>query len=58
MLGLGLGFFGVHRFYVGKAGTGLLYLFTLGGLGFGVAVDVISLISGSFRDKQGRLVRS
>ena len=36
-----LGGIGVHRFMVGKVGTGILYLFTLGLLGFGVLVDFI-----------------
>ena len=35
-----LGCFGVHRFYVGKIGTGLLQLLTLGGLGIWVLVIV------------------
>lgn len=45
------GFFGVHRFYVGKVGTGLLWLFTAGLLGVGVLVDFIVIILGGFRDK-------
>ena len=38
-----LGFFGVHRFYMGKILTGLLYLFTMGLLGFGVLYDFFTL---------------
>lgn len=38
-----LGTFGVHRFYLGKWGTGLVYLFTLGLLGFGVLYDFWTL---------------
>jgi TM2 domain-containing membrane protein YozV len=38
-----LGVFGVHRFYQGKIGTGLLYLFTLGFCGIGVIYDYWTL---------------
>lgn len=48
-----LGVFGVHRFYVGKIGTGLLMLVTLGGLGIWVLIDFIMILVGSFKDKQG-----
>ena len=41
LLCLFLGVFGAHRFYVGKTGTGLLWLFTLGFLGIGVVYDII-----------------
>ena len=34
-----LGPFGVHRFYVGKVGTGILMLLTLGGLGIWMMID-------------------
>jgi len=43
----------VHRFYVGKVGTGILQLLTLGGLGVWVLIDFIMIVVGSFHDKQG-----
>ena len=49
-----LGAIGVHRFYVGKVGTGILQLITLGGLGIWVLIDLIMIIVGGFKDKQGR----
>jgi TM2 domain-containing membrane protein YozV len=39
------GVFGVHRFYIGKWGTGLLYLLTLGLVGFGILYDFWTLNS-------------
>lgn len=51
-----LGIFGVHRFYLGKVGTGILMIFTLGGLGIWTLIDFIIIIVGSFRDKEGRVV--
>ena len=39
-----LGFFGAHKFYEGKLGTGLLYLFTCGGCGFLWMIDFIILL--------------
>lgn len=47
-----LGVFGVHRYYVGKIGTGLLMLVTLGGLGIWVLIDFIIILVGSFKDKK------
>ena len=51
-----LGVFGAHRFYVGKIGTGLLMLCTLGGLGLWYLYDLITIASGEFRDGDGRKV--
>lgn len=49
---------GVHRFYVGKIGTGILYLLTLGFFGIGVFVDFLVILFGGFRDKDGLKLHS
>ncbi len=52
-----LGIFGVHRFYVGKTGTGIIWLLTLGCLGIGVLVDLINLLLGNFTDAEKKPVK-
>ena len=50
------GIWGVHRFYVGKVGTGILWIFTMGCFGIGCLVDLILILCGCFRDKSGLLL--
>lgn len=54
LLCLLFGMLGFHRFYVGKIGTGILMLITLGGLGIWVLIDLILIVSNKFDDKEGR----
>ncbi len=56
LLCLLFGVIGVHRFYVGKVGTGILQLLTLGGLGVWTLIDLIMIIVGAFRDKDGNKI--
>ena len=47
---------GVHRFYVGKIGTGILMILTCGGFGIWWMVDLIMIILKRFQDKEGFFV--
>lgn len=54
-----LGYLGVHRFYAGKIGTGLLMLFTIGGFGIWVLVDLLLILTEKFTDSKGdRVLRN
>ena len=53
-----LGEFGAHRFYLGKIGTAILMIITLGGLGIWALVDFIMAVAGLMRDKEGRLIKN
>ena len=54
LLCLFFGGLGFHKFYLGKIGAGILYLFTFGLFGFGWVLDLILILSGSSTDRFGR----
>ena len=58
LLNLFLGTIGAHRFYVGKTGTGILQFITLGGCGIWTVIDLIMIITGSFKDKDGYEIKN
>ena len=52
------GIAGIHRFYLGKIGTGIAMLLTLGGLGIWSLIDFIFAVAGKMKDKEGRLIKN
>lgn len=53
-----LGALGIHRFYVGKIGTGIVQLLTLGGFGIWTLVDFIMVVTGNFKDSRGLPIKA
>ena len=53
-----LGYLGIHRFYTGHIGIGIIQLLTGGGCGIWTLIDLIMIVTGSYKDKSGNhLVR-
>ncbi len=58
LLSIFLGELGIDRFYLGKVGTGILKLITLGGFGIWWIIDIILTVAGAATDKQGLVVKN
>lgn len=52
-----LGYWGAHRFYNGKHGTAILMIITFGGFGIWYIIDLILIILGQFKDKDGNFIK-
>ncbi len=52
-----LGCFGIHRFYVGKIGTGIVQLLTCGGCGIWALIDFIMILVGGFTNAEGKAIK-
>tara|TARA_B110000240_G_scaffold191825_1_gene234995 strand:+ start:1310 stop:1609 length:300 start_codon:yes stop_codon:yes gene_type:complete len=56
VLCLAFGYLGVHRFYSGHTGIGIVQLLTLGGCGIWILIDLIMIITGKFKDSEGNII--
>jgi TM2 domain-containing membrane protein YozV len=52
------GIAGIHRFYVGRVWSGLLWLCTCGIFGIGTVLDLISIGTDSFLDSEGNIIKA
>lgn len=57
LLSILLGGLGIHRFYVGKIGTGILMFLTGGGFGIWYLIDLIMIVLSKFTDKDGNVIK-
>lgn len=57
VLAIFLGYLGIHRFYAGKVGTGVIWLLTGGLFVFGWIYDIVKIASGTFTDGAGCVIR-
>lgn len=57
ILSLLLGTLGTHRLYAGKVGTAFLMFITVGGFLIWYVIDLIVILIGAFKDKEGYFIR-
>jgi TM2 domain-containing membrane protein YozV len=53
VLALAIGWAGIHRFYLGYTGIGIAQLVTLGGCGIWAIIDIIRILMGDLKPKDG-----
>ncbi|HID56163.1 TPA: NINE protein [Candidatus Poribacteria bacterium] len=53
LLSIFVGELGIDRFYLGRIGTGILKLITLGGLGIWWLIDLVLIATNSLKDSEG-----
>ena len=51
-----VGFLGIHHFYSGRNGLGVLYLLTAGLCGIGWIIDIVLIATGKYKDGKGLLI--
>lgn len=51
-----LGVWGIHHFYNGRIVLGIFYIFTWGFFGVGWLIDLVLILTGSYKDAKGRPV--
>ena len=57
VLCLFFGYLGVHRFFSGHIGIGIVQLLTAGGCGIWTLIDLIMIAAGSYKDADGNIVK-
>ncbi|MBI3258149.1 MAG: TM2 domain-containing protein [Ignavibacteriae bacterium] len=56
LLALFVGWFGIHRFYTGHTAIGVVQLLTGGGCGIWTLIDIIQIVTGSYKDANGNIL--
>lgn len=54
LINIFLGVFGIHRFYLGYTGIGVVQLLTLGGCGIWALIDLVLIVTRKLNDAKGR----
>tara|TARA_B110000444_G_C18660463_1_gene510502 strand:+ start:636 stop:884 length:249 start_codon:yes stop_codon:yes gene_type:complete len=57
LLAILVGGLGVDHFYTGKTMTGILKLITLGGCGLWALIDIIMIVTESYKDGNGLVIK-
>ncbi len=53
-----LGSLGIHSFYAGKTGIGIVQLLTCGGCGIWTLIDFVMIVMGNYTDAEGKAIKN